>query len=61
MDALLLAGLLAAGIRLAMSIAIAALGEMVSQRSVSSTSASKASCWWGHFWLLTSRYQSMLA
>ena len=33
MDALLLAGLLAAGIRLAMSIAIAALGEMVSQRS----------------------------
>ena len=33
MDALLIAGLLAAGIRLAMSIAIAALGEVVGQRS----------------------------
>lgn len=33
MDALLMAGLLAAGIRLAMSIGIAALGEMVGQRS----------------------------
>ena len=33
MDALLLAGLLAAGVRLSMSIGIAALGEMVGQRS----------------------------
>jgi simple sugar transport system permease protein len=33
MDALLIAGLLAAGIRLAMSIAITALGEVVGQRS----------------------------
>ena len=33
MEALLLAGLVAAGIRLAMSIGIAALGEMVAQRS----------------------------
>jgi general nucleoside transport system permease protein len=33
MDAVLIAGLLAAGIRLAMSIGIAALGEAVSQRS----------------------------
>jgi ABC-type uncharacterized transport system permease subunit len=33
MDALMVAGLLAAGVRLAMSIGIAALGEMVGQRS----------------------------
>ena len=33
MDAVLFAGLLAAGIRLAMSIGIAALGEVVGQRS----------------------------
>lgn len=33
MDAVLLAGLFAAGIRLAMSIGLAALGEVVAQRS----------------------------